>query len=53
MSSYKYKHLTLDDRIYDCECGNRMNRDENAAVNICREGLRMAGNEMDAERKIS
>ena len=47
------KDLKLDDRIYDCECGNRMNRDENAAVNICREGLRMAGNEMDAERKIS
>ena len=39
------KDLKLDDRIYDCECGNRMNRDENAAVNICREGLRMAGNE--------
>ena len=47
------KDLKLDDRIYDCECGNRMNRDENAAVNICREGLRMAENEMDAERKIS
>ena len=47
------KELKLEDRIYSCTCGNQMNRDENAAINICREGLRISGVELDTERKIS
>ena len=47
------KELKLEDRMYSCICGNQMNRDENAAINICREGLRILGVELDAERKIS
>ncbi|MBO5572744.1 MAG: transposase [Clostridium sp.] len=37
--------LRLDERIYHCTCGNRMDRDVNAAVNIREEGRRimMAG----------
>ena len=45
------KELKLEDRIYRCTCGNQMNRDENAAINICREGLRISGVELDTERK--
>lgn len=37
------KELGLDERTYRCVCGNRMDRDENAAINIRREGLRMLG----------
>ena len=40
------KELKLEDRIYSCTCGNQMNRDENAAINICREGLRISGVEL-------
>ncbi|MFR4578860.1 MAG: RNA-guided endonuclease InsQ/TnpB family protein [Clostridium fessum] len=47
------KELKLEDRTYSCACGNQMNRDENAAINICREGLRILGVELDTERKIS
>ena len=47
------KELKLEERIYSCTCGNQMNRDENAAINICREGLRISGVELDTERKIS
>ena len=47
------KELKLEDRIYSCTCENQMNRDENAAINICREGLRISGVELDTERKIS
>ena len=47
------KELKLEDRMYSCTCGNQMNRDENAAINICREGLRISGVELDTERKIS
>ena len=47
------KELKLEDRIYSCTCGNQMNRDENAAINICREGLRISGVELETERKIS
>ena len=27
--------LTLEDRIYECECGNCIDRDLNAAINLC------------------
>ena len=47
------KELKLEDRMYSCTCGNQMNRDENAAINICREGLRISGVDLDTERKIS
>jgi len=45
--------LQLSDRIYECVCGNRMDRDENAAINICREGIRISGMMLDIEKKIS
>ena len=36
------KHkLQLKDRIYTCECGNVMDRDLNAAINIKKEGYRI------------
>ena len=33
--------MALSERIYLCECGNRMDRDVNAAVNILKEGKRI------------
>ena len=35
------KELKLSERIYRCECGNVMDRDKNAAVNIREEARRM------------
>ena len=35
------KELRLDERIYHCTCGNHMDRDVNAAVNIREEGRRI------------
>ena len=35
------KKLALSDREYVCECGNQMDRDVNAAVNIREEGKRL------------
>ena len=35
--------LKLSDRIYICSCGNIMDRDVNAAVNIRNEGKRILG----------
>ena len=35
------KELRLDERIYHCGCGNCMDRDVNAAVNIREEGRRL------------
>ena len=37
------KELSLDERIYYCGCGNCMDRDVNAAVNIREEGRRLLG----------
>ena len=37
----KKKELALSERVYVCECGNRMDRDVNAAVNIREEGKRI------------
>lgn len=33
--------LTLSDRVWTCSCGATINRDENAAINIMNEGLRI------------
>ena len=33
--------ITLSDRVYHCECGNFMDRDLNAAINIKNEGYRI------------
>ena len=35
------KELKLSERIYRCECGNIMDRDKNAAINIREEARRM------------
>ena len=35
--------LGLSERIYECECGYRGDRDENAAINLRQEGLRLLG----------
>ena len=35
------KELKLSERIYRCECGNEMDRDQNAAINIREEARRM------------
>ena len=50
----KIKHdLKLEERVYLCSCGNRMDRDENAAINICREGLRISGIILEKSEKAS
>ena len=35
------KELKLSERVYHCECGNKMDRDHNAAINIREEARRM------------
>ena len=35
------KKLRLSERVYHCECGNEMDRDRNAAINIREEARRM------------
>ena len=49
---HKKKELALSDRMYVCECGNRMDRDVNAAVNIREEGKRIYKGMPDGTRKI-
>ena len=48
MSNYKSKNhskftkeLTIDDRVWTCVCGEVINIDENAAINILNVGLNM------------
>ena len=42
--------LTLRDRVFDCVyCGNMMDRDFNAAVNICREAQRLFDEKLASE----
>ena len=35
------KGLKLSERVYHCECGNEMDKDHNAAINIREEARRM------------
>jgi len=35
------KKIKLNERTYTCDCGNTMDRDLNAAINIKNEGLRL------------
>ena len=35
------KELKLSERVYHCACGNEMDRDRNAAINIREEARRM------------
>ncbi len=35
------KEIPLSERTYQCECGNKMDRDTNAAINIREEGKRL------------
>lgn len=37
---YINKDLKLSDRVWACECGAILNRDENSAINILNEGLK-------------
>ena len=37
------KDLQLSDRIYECECGYKEDRDVNAALNLRQEGIRILG----------
>ena len=43
--------LELSTRVYTCDCGNKMNRDVNAAINIAIEGFRLIATK-DIEQTI-
>ena len=49
----KKAELSLSERIYYCECGNRMDRDVNAAVNLMNEGKESLQNVHDSTIKKS
>lgn len=45
---FKYKGLKLDERFWTCpECGTYLDRDENAAINILNEGLKILNRDTD------
>jgi putative transposase len=45
---FKYKGLKLEERFWTCpECGKYLDRDENAAINILNEGLRILNRDTD------
>ena len=44
---------SLSTRTHACECGTKLDRDENAAINILREGLRTVGRTGTASSYIS
>ena len=45
---FKYKGLKLEERFWTCpECGTYLDRDENAAINILNEGLKILSRNTD------
>ncbi len=45
---FKYKGLKLEERFWTCpECGTYLDRDENAAINILQEGLKILSRDTD------
>ncbi len=46
------KELTLSDRSWTCSCGEEVNRDENAALNILLEGLNLSAGRDTASLKL-
>lgn len=45
---FKYKGLKLEERFWTCpECGTYLDRDENASINILKEGLKILSGDTD------
>ena len=49
----KKKTLPLSMRVYTCECGNVIDRDINAAINICVEGIKTFFNKEDRTTSLA